>query len=88
MTRIKKPRYVRVNVLKMDMDSAVSYLIEEGWTQKENINFMELTPNDFAVDNFVDNLLVFSHGTELYKHPLYLDGAFVLQDKVCLCYTI
>jgi hypothetical protein len=65
------------------MDTVVKYLLEEGWIHQENVtNYMELTPNDFAVDDFVENLLVFSHGTELYKHPLYLDGTLILQDKV------
>lgn len=80
---VKKPRYVRVNTLKMDLESALSYLNDEGWVKEETEDYLSLNDYSFAIDNFVDNLLVFPIGTELFKHPLYLNGTFVLQDKVC-----
>lgn len=79
---IKKPRYVRVNSLKMTLSDAISYLLEEGWNQRECAESTELGQNDFSLDNFVEDLLIFPSGTEFHNHPLYLDGSFVLQDKV------
>lgn len=79
---VKKPRYVRINTIKTDLTSAIDYLTEEGWIQQETEDYINLNGDYFAVDNFIDNMLVFPSGTELYNHPLYLDGSFVLQDKV------
>jgi len=80
---IRKPRYVRVNTLKMSFSNAITYLEDEGWTKQEKIeNYEDLTEYDYMLDDFVPNLLVFRHGTEFHKHPLYLDGTFILQDKV------
>lgn len=79
---VKKPRYVRVNTLKTDLSTTLGYLTEEGWIQQETEDYYNLTGDYFAVDNFVDNMLVFPSGTEFYKHPLYLDGSLILQDKV------
>jgi len=81
-SEVKKPRYVRVNTIKIDVPTVVDYLLEEGWIQQENISYNDLTVNDFVIDDFVESLLVFKHGTELHNHPLYLDGSFILQDKV------
>lgn len=78
----KKPRYVRVNTLKISLSDAISFLMNEGWVQVDHAEYYDLGPNDFAVDNFVENLLVFAAGTELHNHSLYLDGSFILQDKV------
>ncbi|CAL8094582.1 unnamed protein product [Orchesella dallaii] len=81
----RKPRYVRINTLKLAFEDAVSYLLDEGWNQVVDTNYCYLEPHDFAVDDFVDNLLVFAAGVELHDHPLYKNGSFVLQDKAsCL----
>ena len=77
---VEKPRYVRVNTLKISLDEAVDYLVKEGWNEVSSVD--ELTSDDFCRDDTVENLLVFAPKQTFHKHPLYLDGSFVLQDKV------
>ncbi|CAG7822388.1 unnamed protein product [Allacma fusca] len=82
---VEKPRYVRVNTLKMTVDDAVEHLLNEGWIEKPYDTTGELTVTDFSRDDVVDNLLVFAPKQTFYKHPLYLNGTFILQDKAsCL----
>eukprot|EP00252_Welwitschia_mirabilis_P011450 TRINITY_DN25703_c0_g1_i2.p1 TRINITY_DN25703_c0_g1~~TRINITY_DN25703_c0_g1_i2.p1 ORF type:complete len:558 (-),score=108.42 TRINITY_DN25703_c0_g1_i2:140-1738(-) len=61
-----KPRYVRVNTLKIDMESAcrtlrMSYEVKH--------------------DDLIQDLLVLPPGTDLHDHPLVLNGALFLQGK-------
>ncbi len=79
---IRKPRYVRVNTLISDFSEVLYNLEGEGWNQKDVSDFKDLTCDDFYVDPFVENMLVFVPQTEFHSHPLYLNGTLVLQDKV------
>ncbi|XP_013618138.1 PREDICTED: probable 28S rRNA (cytosine-C(5))-methyltransferase [Brassica oleracea var. oleracea] len=61
-----KPRYVRVNTLKMDVDSAVKELEKLYKVQK---------------DDTVPDLLVMPPGSDLHAHPLVMNGRIFLQGK-------
>ncbi|KAL9249446.1 25S rRNA (cytosine-C(5))-methyltransferase NSUN5-like protein [Drosera capensis] len=55
-----KPRYVRVNTLKIDVESALNVLGEQYMVQK---------------DDTVADLLILPPGTDLHDHPLVIDGS-------------
>ncbi|CAH8361658.1 unnamed protein product [Eruca vesicaria subsp. sativa] len=61
-----KPRYVRVNTLKMDVDSAVQELEKLYKVEK---------------DETVPDLLVMPPGSDLHAHPLVMNGRLFLQGK-------
>nr|VDD26922.1 unnamed protein product [Brassica oleracea] len=61
-----KQRYVRVNTLKMDVDSAVKELEKLYKVQK---------------DETVPDLLVMPPGSDLHAHPLVMNGRIFLQGK-------
>jgi putative methyltransferase len=61
-----KPRYVRVNTLKMDVDSAVQELEKHYTVQK---------------DETVPDLLVLPPGSDLHAHRLVANGRIFLQGK-------
>ncbi|CAH2044463.1 unnamed protein product [Thlaspi arvense] len=61
-----KPRYVRVNTLKMDVDSAVQELEKLYKVQK---------------DETVPDLLVMPPGSDLHAHHLVMNGRIFLQGK-------
>ncbi|XP_008793270.2 28S rRNA (cytosine-C(5))-methyltransferase isoform X1 [Phoenix dactylifera] len=63
---ISKPRYVRVNTLKMDVESAIQ---EIGKTNK------------VAKDDMVPDMLVLPSGVDLHDHPLVKNGSMFLQGK-------
>ena len=84
----EKPRYVRINTLKLNLKEALDYLEQEGWNKRDASEVNELMEYDFVVDDFVENLLVFAPKQSFHSHPLYLDGSFVLQDKVSFLYNL
>ncbi|MFS7981406.1 putative 16S rRNA (cytosine(967)-C(5))-methyltransferase [Helianthus anomalus] len=63
---VKKPRYVRVNTLKMDVETAMFELGKENAVQK---------------DDMIPDLLVLPPGTDLHNHPLVTDGSVFMQGK-------
>ncbi|KDO73575.1 hypothetical protein CISIN_1g0135152mg, partial [Citrus sinensis] len=63
---VPKPRYVRVNTLKMDVDSAVLELGKQFVVQK---------------DDLVPDLLILPPGCDLHVHPLIVNGCVFLQGK-------
>lgn len=63
---VLKPRYVRVNTLKMDVDSAVLELRKQFVVQK---------------DDLVPDLLILPPGCDLHDHPLIVNGCVFLQGK-------
>ncbi|CAA0838040.1 S-adenosyl-L-methionine-dependent methyltransferases superfamily protein [Striga hermonthica] len=62
----QKPRYVRVNTLKIDMENAIRELQQEYEVHK---------------DDMVPDLLVLPPGADLHKHPLVMNGSIFLQGK-------
>ncbi|CAL0305759.1 unnamed protein product [Lupinus luteus] len=63
---VSLPRYVRVNTLKLDVDSALLELREKYSVQK---------------DDLLSDLLVLPPGTDLHDHPLVKNGSIFLQGK-------
>ncbi|KAL2655158.1 hypothetical protein AAZV13_04G050400 [Glycine max] len=61
---ISVPRYVRVNTLKLDVDSALLELQKKYSVQK---------------DNLLPDLLILPPGTDLHDHPLVKNGSIFLQ---------
>jgi putative methyltransferase len=92
-----RPRYVRVNTLALKVHAALKIFCDEGWKQvgynrkaEDYVSFLRrvasLADDEFIQDLHVKELLIFPHKTEFYKHPLYLDGCIILQDKVRLTF--
>ncbi|KAK1297863.1 hypothetical protein QJS10_CPB14g01026 [Acorus calamus] len=63
---VSKPRYVRVNTLKLDVELALQQLKEAYKVKK---------------DDMVPDLLVLPPGTDLHNHPLVMNGSLFLQGK-------
>ncbi|KAK1264367.1 hypothetical protein QJS04_geneDACA022444 [Acorus gramineus] len=63
---VSKPRYVRVNTLKLDVELALQQLKVAYKVKK---------------DDMVPDLLVLPPGTDLHNHPLVMNGSLFLQGK-------
>nr|DAD49064.1 TPA_asm: hypothetical protein HUJ06_019001 [Nelumbo nucifera] len=63
---VTKPRYVRVNTLKLDVENALCKLERQYMARK---------------DDMVPDLLVLPPGTDLHDHPLVMNGSVFLQGK-------
>uniref|UniRef100_A0A803PPZ8 SAM-dependent MTase RsmB/NOP-type domain-containing protein n=1 Tax=Cannabis sativa TaxID=3483 RepID=A0A803PPZ8_CANSA len=63
---VSKPRYVRVNTLKLDVESAQQELEKKFSVQKDDV---------------VPDLLILPPGTDLHNHPLVMNGSIFLQGK-------
>ncbi|KAK6912844.1 SAM-dependent methyltransferase RsmB/NOP2-type [Dillenia turbinata] len=64
---ISKPRYVRVNTLKLDVESALQELGKQYTVQK---------------DDLLPGLLVLPPGIDMHNHPLVTSGSVFLQGKL------
>ncbi|KAL5702989.1 25S rRNA (cytosine(2278)-C(5))-methyltransferase [Ranunculus cassubicifolius] len=65
-TAVSKPRYVRVNTLKLDVDSAFRELSKQHEVNK---------------DDLIQDLLVLPPQSDLHDHPLVKNGSVFLQGK-------
>ncbi|CAI9284738.1 unnamed protein product [Lactuca saligna] len=63
---VKKPRYVRVNTLKLDVETAVSELSKDNMVEK---------------DDMIPDLLLLPPATDLHNHPLVTNGSVFMQGK-------
>lgn len=63
---VLKPRYVRVNTLKMDVESALHELGNQHMVQK---------------DEMVPDVLILPPGSNLHNHPLVTSGSVFMQGK-------
>ena len=77
------PRYVRVNTLRLSVESAVEALQAQGVELIAGPPFT--SAQSFYRDEHVPALLVFPPATAFHANPLYLSSALILQDKAsCL----
>ncbi|KAK0076866.1 hypothetical protein PV325_004752 [Microctonus aethiopoides] len=88
-----KPRYVRINTLKITVDEAINNFYNEGYTllpQSKNYKeflakLQELTEFTYIQDFHISELFAFAPGTQFHNYDGYISGAIVLQDKAsCL----
>lgn len=63
---LSKPRYVRVNTLKVDVHSTLQILQKTAEVKQ---------------DDLIPDLLILPAGTDLHSHPLVLNGSVFLQGK-------
>ncbi|KAF8542880.1 S-adenosyl-L-methionine-dependent methyltransferase [Trichophaea hybrida] len=73
----KIPRWVRVNTLRSSLSAVLATLAD--YSPVESI--AELSGKVYYKDPIVENLLAFPPATDFTTHPLYLSGAFILQDR-------
>jgi putative methyltransferase len=83
--RIRMPRYVRVNHLRLSMSDAIEYMKSSGYTQvvpaSDTNNYTSIAPNTFLVDPSIPSLLVLPPSTSFHGDPQVDAGALVLQDR-------
>jgi putative methyltransferase len=90
--RIRMPRYVRVNHLRLTMAEATQHIESFGYTQvypppsdkSKNIsnNYTSiLAPNTFMVDPYIPSLFILPPSTSFHGDPQVDAGALVLQDR-------
>ena len=88
-----RPRYVRVNTLKLSVEDAVAAFRAEGWEQVAPLAFVEEflvkrgeKRRAFALDKDLFDVLVFPARTDLHDNALIVSGDLWMQDKAsCLC---
>lgn len=91
------PRYVRVNTLKTTAKRAAEAFksldgFHEVTYDRDAVSYPEflglvrdLSEGEFLADYHVNDLLIFAPGTVFFEHPMYREGAILLQDKAsCL----
>ncbi|XP_041054354.1 probable 28S rRNA (cytosine-C(5))-methyltransferase [Carcharodon carcharias] len=83
------PRYVRVNLLKNNVEDVIDYFKREGYAylgQATSVaDLRHLGRKQFIGDLHLPELLVFHPKTDLHEHFLYTAGHIILQDKAsCL----
>ncbi|KAJ8725442.1 hypothetical protein PYW08_003625 [Mythimna loreyi] len=85
-----RPRYVRINTNLLTTSDAIRAFQDEGYrfircTSGSYADYLEqiqnLTEEDFTQDYHVKTVFVFSSGTKLHEHELYLENKIILQDK-------
>jgi 16S rRNA C967 or C1407 C5-methylase (RsmB/RsmF family) len=90
-----RPRYVRVNTLTLKVRAAMKIFSDEGWKQvyysrkaEDYSSFLHriasLANDEFIQDLHIKDLFIFPNKTEFFKHPLYIGGSIILQDKVSM----
>lgn len=88
---VRRPRYVRINTNLLTTSDAIGAFQEEGYrfircTSGSYNDYLKqiqgLTEYDFTQDYHVKTVFVFSPGTKMHEHDLYLENKIILQDKV------
>ncbi|XP_034840412.1 uncharacterized protein Nsun5 [Maniola hyperantus] len=89
-TKVRRPRYVRINTNLLTTSDAIRAFQDEGYkfircTSGSYNDYLEqiqkLTEYDFTQDYHVKTIFVFSPGTRMHDHELYLENKIILQDK-------
>ncbi|XP_018406874.1 PREDICTED: probable 28S rRNA (cytosine-C(5))-methyltransferase [Cyphomyrmex costatus] len=88
-SKVKRPRYVRVNTLLLSVEEAITIFQKDGWqllpkstTYSSYLQSLsQLSKPYFIQDLHVPEMLAFPPLTIFHKHSGYHDGEFILQDK-------
>ncbi|KAM3961829.1 nop2/Sun-like domain containing protein 5 [Aphomia sociella] len=87
---VRRPRYVRINTNLLTTSDAIRAFQDEGYrfircTSGSYDDYLKqiqaLAEYDFTQDYHVKTVFVFSSGTKLHEHELYLENKIILQDK-------
>ena len=79
--------------MTLKVRAALKIFRDEGWKQvdynrkaEDYASFLHrvasLAEDEFIQDLHIKELFIFPNKTEFYKHPLYLEGSIILQNKV------
>jgi putative methyltransferase len=83
--RIRMPRYVRVNHLRLSMPDAIAYMKSSGYKQvvpaSDTNNYTSIAPKTFMVDPSIPSLLILPPSTSFHGDAQVDAGALVLQDR-------
>jgi putative methyltransferase len=85
--KIKLPRYVRVNTIKVSVDDAIKHFEMRGWklagakSGAVEQNLLNPPKGVMVLDKQVPNLLVFPAGISLHNDSLVDSGGVILQDR-------
>ncbi|BFZ22996.1 hypothetical protein BsWGS_26035 [Bradybaena similaris] len=87
-TLIQIPRYMRVNLIKSNVEDVVEGLVAEGWEYVGKLNIDQFSETarsldkwQFGLDPLLFDLLVFPVGTDLHDHALTKSGVLIQQDR-------
>ncbi|XP_063531235.1 28S rRNA (cytosine-C(5))-methyltransferase [Cydia strobilella] len=87
---VRRPRYVRINTNLLTTSDAIRAFQDEEYrfvrcTSGSYNDYLEqikgLGEYDFTQDYHVKTMFVFSSGTKLHEHELYMENKIILQDK-------
>ncbi len=82
---VQMPRYVRVNTLKISVPDAITKLQAGGLEIASIPEVFAMQRNGpkkaFAIDNTLNDVLVFPPGTDLHDHPMVISSELRMQDK-------
>ncbi|XP_059060693.1 28S rRNA (cytosine-C(5))-methyltransferase [Achroia grisella] len=87
---VRRPRYVRINTNLLTTSDAIRAFQDDGYryircTSGSYDDYLKqiqsLTEYNFTQDYHVKTVFVFSSGTKLHEHDLYLENKIILQDK-------
>ncbi|XP_059141751.1 28S rRNA (cytosine-C(5))-methyltransferase-like [Physella acuta] len=85
---IKIPCYMRVNIIKSTVEDAIHALKVDGWKYTGKISSycyqksaLSLGKDQFGLDPYLSDLLIFPVGTDLHNHRLTISGVLVQQDR-------
>lgn len=86
-----RPRFVRVNTIRISVNEVIDSWIDDGWNQilYDNTSYeaylealSSLDKFDFINDFHIKELFAFAPKTEFHSTQFYQNGSIILQDKV------
>jgi len=84
----KIPRYMRVNLLKSCVQSAIESLQDQEWEyvgplskDKFKESVLNMSKFQFGLDPFLPDVLVFPVATDLHNNPMTVSGILIQQDR-------